>query len=69
MKGAGTTREGSASNYGEITAPLAEGQPTAVLDQVDLRLLADFFLLLHEWDTLQSTRTLVEPSPIKRVAA
>jgi hypothetical protein len=26
------------------------------LDQADLRLLADFFLLLKKWDTLQSTQ-------------
>lgn len=40
-----------------------------VLDDADLRLLAGFFLLLDEWDTLQSTQTSVDSSSSGREAA
>lgn len=71
MTGAGTIweREISQADFGEITDPsTAVQEPVPELSQVDLRLLADFFLLVDKWDTLQSTQAPVE-SPDKREAA
>jgi hypothetical protein len=50
------TQRGSLPEPGAITASFAEHESAGLLDQADVRLLVDFFLLLEEWDTL-STRT------------
>jgi hypothetical protein len=40
------------------------------INDVDIHLLADFFLLLKKWDKLQSTRTLSEaPESVENIAA
>ncbi len=40
------------------------------INDVDIHLLADFFLLLEKWDKLQSTRTLSEaPESVENIAA
>ncbi len=71
VTGVGTIRgqEVSQADFGEITNPsFAVQEPVRELSQVDLRLLAGFFLLLGKWDTLQSTQAPVE-SPDKRESA
>lgn len=70
MTGAGTTRTqgNSQSSFKETAEANSADRPAETLDQVELRLLADFFLLLDKWDTLQSTQVLVE-SPDKREVA
>jgi hypothetical protein len=71
VTGAGTIRrqEVSQAGWGEIIDPSTLAQESVPeLSQVDLRMLADFFLLLDKWDTLQSTQAPVEP-PDKREAA
>jgi hypothetical protein len=70
VTGAGTIwrQEISQADFGEITDPSTVAQePVPELSQADLRLFADFFLLLDKWDTLQSTQAPVEP-PDKREA-
>jgi hypothetical protein len=65
----GTGRKQQHSISDEIDATSCFHPLEKELEQTDLRLLADFFLLLDKWDTLQSTRTSVEPSSSKREAA
>jgi hypothetical protein len=50
------TQRGSLPGPGEITASFVEHEPAGQLDQADVRLLVDFFLLLKEWDTRSTSQ-------------
>ena len=69
MAGAGTSRRSGdcQAHQGALADALAQKQPTAPLDQEEVRLLVDFFLLLKKWDTVDTNRR-EEPSSTKRVA-
>jgi hypothetical protein len=68
VTGTGTGRKQQHAISDEIGAASCSHHLGKELEQTDLRLLTDFFLLLDKWDTLQSTRTQVEPSSSEREA-
>ncbi len=53
MTGRGTERKRQPSISDEIDATSCSRPLEKELDQADLRLFANFFLLLDKWDTLQ----------------
>jgi len=69
VTGAGTGQRQQHSISDEIDATSYSHPLGRELEQVDLRLLSDFFLLLDKWDTLQSTQIPIGSSSSKREAA